>query len=94
MSLSSHSLMTWWSDLLAFLLGNQRVPDEKPSSSPLSQMLWADAGWTAFIRWLGMGPSQPSLGSDRTFGGAPPEAVIPCSFFSARVQAIESAMES
>lgn len=47
--------MTWWSDLLAFLLGNQRVPDEKPSSSPLSQMLWADAGWTAFIRWAGNG---------------------------------------
>lgn len=66
---------------MAFLLGNQRVPGENPSSSPLSQMLWADAGWTVFICWLGMGPSQPSLGSDRTFGGVPPEAVIPCSFF-------------
>lgn len=40
-----------------------------------------------------MGPSEPSLGSDQTFGGVPPEAVIPCSF-SAGVQAIESAVES
>lgn len=64
-----------------------------PSSSSLSRMLWADVGWAVFICWLGMGPSQPSLGSDQTFGGIPPEAVIPCSF-SARVQAIESAVES
>lgn len=61
-------------------------------SSPLSQMLRTDVGWTIFICRLGMGPSQASLGLDQTFGGVPPEAVIPR--FSAGVQATESAVES
>lgn len=78
--------------MLASLLGNQRAPDENSSSSPLSQMLRTDVGWTIFICWLGMGPSQPLLRLDQTFGGVPPEAVIPC--FSAGVQATESAVES
>lgn len=69
-------LMTWRQDLLAFCLGNQRAPSENPSPSSLSQILWVDVGWTVFICWLGVGPSQPSLGSGRTFGGVPPRAVL------------------